>query len=58
MTLDMNKLKAAFEGDYRIVMATLFGSAQDGTVRDGSDVDIGVLLSPALTPVEFYAFYV
>ena len=27
-------------------------------IRPGSDVDIGVLLSPALTSLEFYAFYV
>ncbi len=38
-------------------MAVVFGSAKDGVVRPGSDVDIGVLLSPALTALEFYAFY-
>jgi len=58
MTLDINALAAAFSEDPRVVLATLFGSAKKGLVRSGSDVDIGVLLSPALTPLEFYAFYV
>ena len=58
MTLDLNALAAAFSDDPRVVLATLFGSAKEGIVRPGSDVDIGVLLSPALTPLEFYAFYV
>jgi predicted nucleotidyltransferase len=58
MTLDMTALTAAFADDSRVVLATLFGSAKDGVVRHGSDVDIGVLLSPALTPLEFYSFYV
>ena len=56
MTLDMATLAAVFADDPRVVLAVLFGSAQDGTVRSGSDVDIGVLLSPALTPLEFYSF--
>ena len=58
MTLDINALAAACAEDPRVVLATIFGSAKDGTVRHGSDVDIGVLLSPALSPLEFYAFYV
>ncbi len=58
MTLDMAALGAAFAEDPRVILATIFGSAKDGTVRSGSDVDIAVLLSPALTPLEFYAFYV
>ncbi|MEI8120832.1 MAG: nucleotidyltransferase domain-containing protein [bacterium] len=58
MTLDMNALAAAFSEDPRVVLATLFGSSKEGIVRPGSDVDIGVLLSPALTPLEFYTFYV
>ena len=58
MTLDMDALAAAFAADPRVVLATVFGSARDGTVRHGGDVDIGVLLSPALPPLEFYAFYV
>ena len=58
MTLDLEALAAAFAADPRVVLAILFGSAREGTVRPGSDVDIGVLLSPELTPLEFYAFYV
>ena len=58
MTLDMEALASAFAEDPRVVLAVLFGSARDGTVRQGSDVDIGVLLAPALSPLEFYAFYV
>lgn len=58
MTLDMDALAAGFAEDPRVVLAVLFGSAKNGAVRQGSDVDIGVLLSPALTPVTFYKFYV
>lgn len=58
MTLDLEALAAAFAEDPRVILATIFGSAQDGMVRPGSDVDIAVLLSPVLTPLEFYAFYV
>jgi predicted nucleotidyltransferase len=57
MTLDMTALAAAFEADPRVVLAVIFGSAKNGIVREGGDVDIGVLLSPPPTPVEFYAFY-
>lgn len=57
MTLDMAALTAAFAADQRVVLAVIFGSARDGTVRKGSDVDIGVLLSSAPTHLEFYAFY-
>lgn len=58
MTLDMDALTTAFAEDPRVVLATIFGSAKNGTVRHGSDVDIGVLLSPALSPLEFFTFYV
>ena len=58
MTLELDALAIALAEDSRVVLATLFGSAKEGTVRPGSDVDIGVLLSPALTPLEFYDFYV
>jgi len=57
MKLDLDRLRAVFASDPRVVLAVLFGSAVDGTVRAGSDVDIGVLLTPALSPLEFYAFY-
>ncbi len=57
MKLDMDALAAALATDPRVVLAVVFGSAKDGTVRNGADVDVGVLLSPAPTPLEFYAFY-
>lgn len=56
--LDMARLADVFAADSRVVLAVLFGSSRNGTVRPGSDVDIGVLLSPALSPVEFFEFYV
>lgn len=55
--LDMRALASAFAVDSRVVLAVLFGSGRDGVVRPGSDVDIGVLLSPAQSPVGFYRFY-
>lgn len=58
MKLDFARLTAAFAQDSRVVLAILFGSSKNGTVRPGSDVDIGVLLSPAISPTEFFAFYV
>jgi len=58
MKLDLNAIATSIKEDKRIILATVFGSAKDGTIQEGSDVDIGVLLSPALTPLEFYAFYV
>jgi predicted nucleotidyltransferase len=58
MTLDLDALAAVFAADPRVVLAVLFGSAKGGTVRPGSDVDIGVLLAPALTPLAFFGFYV
>jgi predicted nucleotidyltransferase len=57
MTLDMNALAAAFSDDPRVMLVTLFGSSQNGIINDGSDVDIGVLLYPECTPLEFYRFY-
>jgi len=57
MKLDMDALADTLASDPRVVLAVIFGSAQNGTVRDGGDVDIGVLLSPEPTPMEFYAFY-
>lgn len=57
MTLDLDKVAATFAADPRVILATIFGSARDGTVRDGADVDIAVLLFPEPTPSEFFAFY-
>ncbi len=56
-SLDKSALAASLARDHRIQLAVLFGSARDGVVRPGSDVDVGVLLSPPLSPLEFYRFY-
>ena len=55
--LDKPALAAVFARDPRVQLAVLFGSSRDGFVRPGSDVDIGVLLAPPLSPLEFYRFY-
>jgi len=57
MTLNFEDIAAKLEADPRVTLAVIFGSAKDGTVRSGSDVDIGILLSPRPTPQEFYSFY-
>jgi predicted nucleotidyltransferase len=54
---DKSMLADRFAGDPRVQLAVLFGSSRDGVVRPGSDVDIGVLLSPTLSSLEFYRFY-
>lgn len=53
----MTALADVFAATPRVMLATLFGSSRDGTVREGGDVDVGVLLLPAPTALEFYAFY-
>ena len=57
MKLDLEILTNAFAQDPRVILAVLFGSSQDGSIKPGSDVDIGVLLSPPLSPKEFFQFY-
>lgn len=57
MKLDLNQLRMALEKDPRVILAVLFGSARDGMVRPGSDVDLAVLFASMLSPVEFYDFY-
>lgn len=57
MTLDLEALAGALSEDPRVILAVLFGSSRNGVVRDGSDVDIGVLLSEDLSPEAFYEFY-
>jgi len=58
MILDMEALRDVLAADRRVVLAVHFGSSVSGVVREGSDVDLGVLLYPVLSPAEFYAFYV
>jgi len=57
MKLDVNALTAAFSVDPRVMLVTLFGSSKNGTINNGSDLDIGVLLYPEHTPLEFFRFY-
>ena len=45
-TLDLDKLKALLVGRPDVAFATVFGSAQDGTVADGSDLDLAVWFDP------------
>lgn len=55
--LDKPALAVVFAREPRVQLAVLFGSSRDGWVRQGRDVDIGVLLAPPLPPLEFYRFY-
>ena len=57
MRLDLEAVAGTFAHDPRVVLVTVFGSAQEGEVPEGSDVDIAVLLSPEMNPTDFYAFY-
>jgi predicted nucleotidyltransferase len=41
-----------------VVFAVLFGSARDGGVRDGGDVDIGIYFDPKPNTEEFVDFLV
>lgn len=41
--LDWSKTEAIFEETPNVVAAWVFGSAQEGRVRPGGDVDIGIL---------------
>lgn len=56
MKLDTQAVAAALALDPRVVLALLFGSSRDGTVRPGSDIDLGVLFVRALSPRAFYTF--
>ncbi|MDA3924631.1 MAG: nucleotidyltransferase domain-containing protein [Kiritimatiellae bacterium] len=43
MKFDINKLAQLFEATGLLDFALLLGSAQDGVVKDGSDIDIAVI---------------
>ncbi len=43
--IDFDALQPIWEGAPEVVAAWAFGSAQDGQVRPGSDLDIGVLMA-------------
>lgn len=42
LTVNFDQLKEYFSGRDDIICAIIFGSAQNGFVRDGSDLDIGI----------------
>ena len=43
--IEWDSLQPTWEATPEVVAAWAFGSARDGEVRDGSDVDIGVLMA-------------
>ncbi len=43
--IDWERLQPVWEATPEVVAAWAFGSARDGEVRDGSDVDVGVLMA-------------
>jgi predicted nucleotidyltransferase len=55
--VDLVALSAYFARDLRVAAATVFGSATDGCVRPGSDIDIAVLFREPLAPEHFLRFY-
>jgi predicted nucleotidyltransferase len=55
--VDLAKLGEYFCRDPRIVGATVFGSARDGIVRPGSDLDLAVFFDHPLPAEEFLDFY-
>lgn len=57
MTLDIQRITNVLAAHENVMLAMLFGSSRDGEVREDSDVDIGVLLVPQPTPMDFYSFY-
>ncbi|MFW5802809.1 MAG: type VII toxin-antitoxin system MntA family adenylyltransferase antitoxin [Verrucomicrobiota bacterium] len=55
--VDLDKLGEYLHRDPRIVGATVFGSARDGRVRPGSDLDLAVLFDAPLPAEDFLDFY-
>ena len=55
--VDLDKLGEYLRRDSRVVGATVFGSARDGRVRPGSDLDLAVLFDEPLSGEEFLNFY-
>ena len=49
-TIDLDRLKNLFCESDDVVAAMIFGSAQNGEVRDGGDLDIAVLYRQAPSP--------
>jgi predicted nucleotidyltransferase len=57
VAIDLTALGGYLSQDARVIMATVFGSARNGIVKPGSDLDIGILFQRALAPAEFLEFY-
>jgi len=55
--VDLAHLSDCLAQDRRVVAATVFGSARDGLVRPGSDLDLAILFHEPLAPEEFLQFY-
>ena len=56
--LDFSGLTAFFRHDPNVVCAYVFGSAKNGVVKDGSDLDLAVLLRvPPRDSREEFAYY-
>lgn len=55
--INFDKLAEFLRQDARVVGATVFGSARDGRVHSGSDLDLAVLFHASLPADEFLEFY-
>jgi len=52
VVVDFDRLAAFFRSDANVAFATVFGSAADGTVAPGSDLDVAVLFRKPLAAGE------
>ncbi len=55
--VDLNKLGEYLRRQPCVVGATVFGSARDGRVRPGSDLDLAVLFNEPMSGEDFLQFY-
>lgn len=55
--VDLARLERYLAAAPRVVAATVFGSAQDGWVQSGSDLDVAVLFDRPPAADEFLRFY-
>lgn len=46
-TIDWSQTKSIWADEPNIIAAWAFGSAQEGTIRDSGDIDIGILVESA-----------
>ncbi len=57
VNVDLDRLAAYLRQDLRVAAALAFGSARDGQIRPGSDLDLAVLFDQTLSAAEFLEFY-